>query len=123
MGKRIWARHSSPPKRPVVRFNGSWEDVQVRTVTEQIQLGPVLGIFSEPQDDGGDDQGGAKVGGSFGVAGGQGPELLEAGEAAFDDVASGVDVLVERRWPAAGGAFALPPGDLVGLLRAGEGDS
>src|SRR3954462_16040121 len=52
-----------------------------------------------------------------------GPELLEAGEAAFDDVASGVDVLVERRWPAAGGAFALPPGDLVGLLRAGEGDS
>src|SRR3954466_13546363 len=89
----------------------------------EVLLGPVLGIFSEPQDDGGDDQGGAKVGGSFGVAGGQGPELLEAGEAAFDDVASGIDVLVERRWPAARGTFGLAAGGLVGLFRAGEGDS
>src|SRR3954470_1871723 len=87
------------------------------------RLGPVLGIFPEPEDDRGDDQSGPKVGGSFGVAGGQGPELLESGEAAFDDLASGIDVLVEGGWPAAGGALGLPPGDLVGLLRAGEGNA
>src|SRR3954453_3068019 len=100
---RYWNGHPSGSRAERARRGG-----------RGVLLGPVLGIFSEPRDDGGDDQGGAKVGGSFGVAGGQGPELLEAGEAAFDDVASGVDVLVERRWPAAGGAFALPPGDLVG---------
>src|SRR4051812_38893218 len=82
-----------------------------------------LGIFPEPEDDRGDDQSGPKVGGSFGVAGGQGPELLESGEAAFDDVASGIDVLVEGGWPAAGGALGLPPGALAGLVREGDRDS
>ncbi len=35
-------------------------------------LGPVLRIFAEPEDDGGDDQDGPVVGGAFGVAGGTG---------------------------------------------------
>src|SRR3954451_15518659 len=70
-------------------------------------LGPVPRIFAEPQDDRRDDQGGAEVGGSFGVAGGQAAELLEPGETAFDDVAPGVDGLVAGRCPAAGGAFVL----------------
>src|SRR4051812_21716851 len=63
------------------------------------------------------------VGGSFGVAGGQGPELLEPGEAAFDDVAPGVDVWVEGPWASAGGALGLAVGDLVGAFGAGEGDA
>ncbi len=67
-----------------------------------LRLGPVLGIFAEPEDEGSDEQGGAVVGGSFGVAGGQRAELLEAGEAAFDDVAPGVDRGVEGRRAAAG---------------------
>src|SRR3954453_20406137 len=97
------------PGAPAPRFRpvGGPEDPCTRL------LGPVLRIFSEPEDDGGDDQGGAEVGGSFGVAGGQRAELLEPGEAAFDDVASGVEVLVERRWPAAGRTLGLAPGDLV----------
>src|SRR3954453_8177843 len=85
-------------------------------------LGPVLGIFAEPQDDGGDDQGGAEVGGSFGVAGGQGAELLEPSEAALNDVAPGVDGLIEPGWPATGGALGLA-GDLIGALGTGEGDA
>src|SRR5215207_4153702 len=71
------------------------------------QLGRVLWIFAEPENDGGDDQDGPVVGGSFGVAGGQGAELLESGEAAFDDVAPGVDVAIAGRWAAAGRAFGL----------------
>jgi hypothetical protein len=51
-------------------------------------LGPVLPIFAQPENDGGDDQDGPVVGGSLGVAGGQGAELLEPREAAFDDVAA-----------------------------------
>ena len=42
------------------------------------------------------------VGGSFGVAGGQPAELLEAGEAALDDVAPGMDLRVEGRRAATG---------------------
>jgi hypothetical protein len=67
-----------------------------------VDLGPVLAIFAEPEDDCGEDEGGPVVGGAFGVAGGQGAELLESGEAAFNDVASGVDVLVEGGWATAG---------------------
>src|SRR4051812_50105704 len=87
----------------------------------EVLLGPVLGIFSEPQDDGGDDQGGAKVGGSFGVAGGQGPELLEAGGGAVGDGASRGDGLGGSRGAAARGGLAPPPGGLGGLLPGGGG--
>src|SRR5688572_29792397 len=93
------------------------------TVWARDALGPVLGIFAEPEDDGGDDQDGAVVGGAFGVAGGQGAELLEPGEAALDDVAAGIDLPVEGRWAAAGRALGLAPVGLVGAFGAGEGDA
>jgi hypothetical protein len=51
-------------------------------------LESVLPIFAQLENDGGDDQDGPVVGGSLGVAGGQGAELLEPREAAFDDVAA-----------------------------------
>ena len=67
-------------------------------------------IVAEPQNDRGDDQEGPVVGGSFGVAGGQGAVLLEPGEAAFDDVAAGADLQV----PAAG----RPPPEPLARRRA-----
>jgi hypothetical protein len=73
-----------------------------RCVGRSAVPGPVLRIFAKPQHDGGDDQDGPVVGGSFGVAGGQPAELLEAGEAALDDVAPGMDLRVEGRRAAAG---------------------
>src|SRR3954464_13555120 len=58
----------------------------------------------------------------FAVAGGLTAELLEPGEAAFDDVAACVDVGVEGRWSATGRAFGLAGSDLVAAFGAGEGD-
>src|SRR3954451_19703909 len=99
---RYWNGHPSGSRAERARRGG-----------RVVLLGPVLRIFSEPEDDGGDDQGGAEVGASLGVAGARRADLLEPGEAAFPAVASGVEVLVERRWPAAGRTLGLAPGDLV----------
>ena len=66
---------------------------------------------------------GPVVGGSFGVADGQGAELLESAEAAFDDVDSGVDAGIKGWWPATGRALGLAAGDRVCALGAGEGDA
>lgn len=78
--------------------------------------------MSEPEGDGGDDDFGSVVGGSFGVAGGEASELFEPVEAAFDDVALLVGVFVEGGWAAAGGASGSSAGDLVGAFRAREAD-
>lgn len=62
------------------------------------------------EDDAGEDDLGAVVGGAFGEPGGQAAELLEAVEAAFDDVAQLVEVGSK-----AGG---LPPAEPLALRRA-----
>nr|WP_240896623.1 hypothetical protein [Kineococcus vitellinus] len=49
------------------------------------------------QRDAGDDHLAVEVGGTLGVAGGDGAELLEAVDAALDDVAWAVDVGIEGR--------------------------
>jgi uncharacterized protein YndB with AHSA1/START domain len=72
----------------------------VTEAKEPHRLGPVLRIVAEPEDDGGDGEFGAVVGGAFGVAGGQIAELFESVEAAFDDVAVPVAVDIEAGWPA-----------------------
>jgi hypothetical protein len=54
------------------------------------------GHLSEPQDDGGESDDGEVVARGFLEAGGDASELLELGEAAFDEMALGVEVAVER---------------------------
>ena len=76
----------------------------------------------QAEDDAGDDDFTGVVGGAFVVAGGQVAELLEAVEAALDQVAALVFLPVERRRASAGGALRLAAGDLVGAFRAGESD-
>src|SRR5690606_26425588 len=78
---------------------------------------------AEPEDDRGEREFGAVVGGSFGVAGGQGTELLEPVEAPFHDVTTLVDLRVEHRWAPAAMALTEPVGGVVLLLRAGERDA
>lgn len=57
----------------------------------------------EPHHEGADDDEGAVVVGAFGVAGGDGSELFEPVEAAFDLVALGVEGGIEGGWSAAAG--------------------
>lgn len=57
------------------------------------------------------------------VAGGDGSPLLESVEAAFDDVASSVDVGVKGGWSAASGAASVPQVDLVDPLGTGVSDA
>ncbi len=52
------------------------------------------GHLSQPKDDGGDGDDGEIVASGLFEAGGDAPELLETREAAFDEVALGVEMLV-----------------------------
>ena len=71
------------------------------------------------QDDAGDDDLSAVVGGALGIASGQTPELFQAVEAAFDDVAFPVPTGIEGRRSPAGCALGLTAGDLVTAFRDG----
>jgi len=71
------------------------------------------------EDDAGEDDLGAVVGGSFREPCCQAPELFEPVEASLDDVAEFVEVGVEGWWPATGAAFGLAAGDLVGAFGDG----
>lgn len=73
----------------------------------------ILGRFPEPEDERGEADAGLVAVGEFVEAGGDRAELLEAVEAAFDDVAGLVEVAVEGRWSAAGPAAPHPVGLLV----------
>ena len=53
------------------------------------------GHFLGPQDDGSDGDGGEVVSGGFLVSRGDPSELLELGEAAFDRMSPGTEMLVE----------------------------
>jgi hypothetical protein len=75
------------------------------------------------QHDAGDDHFTAEVGGSLGVAGGEGAELLQAVDAALDDVALAIDLGIEGRWPSAGGALRLAVADLIKAFRDGRLDA
>jgi hypothetical protein len=75
---------------------------------------------AEPEGDGGDDDFGSVVGDAFDVAGGETAELFEPPEAAFDDVAAPVDLLVET---AAAPSASFPGGELVPAFGDGVRDS
>jgi len=78
-----------------------------------------LWILVEPQDEADDGDGGSVVGGEFVIAGGDSAEAFELVEAAFDDVAAPVDLLVEAAAaPSAPGA----DGELVRSFGDGVGD-
>lgn len=62
------------------------------------------------------------VGGTFGVAGVQVTELFEPVEAAFDHVTVLVDLVLERRRPATGGALDSAPCDLIAAFGTDEPD-
>ena len=62
------------------------------------------------------------VGHAFRVAGGECAELFEPVEAALDDVAIGIDGLVERWWSAAVRTLRPTTFDLINSFWAGERD-
>ncbi|NYD51630.1 hypothetical protein BJY14_007736 [Actinomadura luteofluorescens] len=74
----------------------------------------------EPEDEAGDGDDGAVVGGEFVVAGGQAAEAFELVEAAFDDVAAAVAVPVEA---AAAVSAAGAGGELVAAFGDGVRDA
>jgi hypothetical protein len=73
----------------------------------------------EPQDEAGDGHDGPIVSGEFFIAGGESAEAFELVEAAFDDVAAPVDLLVEA---AAAPSASRAGGELVGSFGNGVGD-
>lgn len=77
------------------------------------------GSSSEVEDDAGEDDFGAVVGGSFGEPCCQATELFEPVEASLDHVAELVEVGVESRWPATRAALGFAAGDLVGAFGNG----
>ncbi|GLY75065.1 hypothetical protein Airi01_033320 [Actinoallomurus iriomotensis] len=82
-----------------------------------VGLGRVLWILVEPQDEAGDGHHSPIMSGELFVAGGESAEAFEVVEAAFDDVAAPVDLLVEAAatpsTPRAGGELVAAFGDRV----------
>jgi hypothetical protein len=69
---------------------------------------------AEPQDDAGQQEPAAVAAGQLVEPGGDGTELFELGEAAFDQVAALVEGGVKDRRSSAAATFAFAVGDLVG---------
>jgi hypothetical protein len=82
-----------------------------------------LGACAEPDDEGCQGEGPEVDLGTFLVAGGDGPEVLEAVDGTFDGVAFLVAFAFEAAWPAASGTSILPVPLLVETFEDGVTDS